>query len=438
MPEILNLFSTPEWLEALAALVTALAGVAGAAVGCMWPIVTLGFLMLYRRELGSLIEKSKKWSLFGNEIEMRDDVRQLEDGVQRVQEEVRQIEAEGQPVVDGRPTQVAGLSPQSNTETPHTQRPSQPSDKQVDADGPSTSIPLRAQADSASTKMEEDRISRFANESPVVAIVLLSAEIEASMRRLVEQVGVPGEQSNVMSYRQLISALSENYRMPASLSPTLQRFWNIRNHVVHGHNQEQETLRDTIVLGRELLQAIEALRHSPAMTESVLLSRLERALLDELVELGDLVLQREPLIASHEGAGLHSLRPDLILSRIMGTRSALVVEVKAGQPSPDRVQGSIAQVANYLRALERSNVGVLQGLALWVVPTRTMADAFMPTHVAFHGATSLPKTANPSVPIAVEVVSREDLYANARAVAKRVLAHLPLLAVGANSEDPIS
>ncbi len=402
-------------------------------MGCMWPLVAMGFLMLFRRELGSLIEKSKKWSLLGNEIEMRDDVRQLEDGVQRVQEEVRQIAAEGQPVVEGSPKQEASSALPTTTETAHTQAPAQPGEEQVDATRKSTPTPLRAQADSASTKVEEDRISRIASESPVAAIVLLSAEIEASMRRLVSQVGVPGEQSKVMSYRQLISALAENYRMPVSLPPTLQRFWNIRNHVVHGQNLEQETLRDAIVLGRELLQAIEALRHSPAMTESVLLSVLEGALLDEL---GDLILQREPLLALHEGAGLQPLRPDLVLSRIVGTRSTLVVEVKASQPSPERVHSSIAQVAKYLRALGRSNVGVLRGLALWVVPTRTMADAFMRTHVAFDSAISLSETANPSVPIAVEAVSEEELWSNPRAVARRVLEHLPLLAVEAKSEDP--
>lgn len=172
----------------------------------LWPLVLIGFLLLFQPEIRALIKRVKRAKLLGQELELDKELDQLE---------VR-------------------------TEAARQASPNVP------------------KAPSADVRFQEDEVKlellRTAATSPKAGLMLLSAQVEAQMRRLLASAG--HEPRRPLSLRQMADELIRVAELPRATMEAVSEFSNVRNRIVHGRDVAEDEVLRAIDIGLELLDIL--------------------------------------------------------------------------------------------------------------------------------------------------------------------------------------
>jgi hypothetical protein len=178
----------------------------------LWPITVIAALIIFRSQLGSLINRIRRAKAPGLEVEL-----------DRLSEEVTELEPLPAPALAEGPEDVSEI-------------------------------------DKAATETEEavKTILEAAATSPQAGLMLLSAELETAMRRVLAAVGHYPDRP--LSLRQMAQELRRVAGLPNDLMLALSDFSIVRNRIVHGEPDvsERDTLR-AVDIGLSLLRAIRVL-----------------------------------------------------------------------------------------------------------------------------------------------------------------------------------
>lgn len=230
-------------IHAIADLVRALAELA---------LPTYAFVLLWRhqRELPRLLRRLRKGKIFGQELELDQELDEL-------RANTLQATAEGklpQPQDSGTSSEREAMI-----------------EEQVD-----DVIENEPAPDDAVTRSLERRPSAITRKvlevaaaSPRAALGLLSAEIEGALRELLQSAGDPQPPISPPKAAELL----RDYRLiPSELVQAIRSFWRVRNLIVHGGEAEEAEILRAIDSGLQIFQSVRAV--SPS---SVALARFERA-----------------------------------------------------------------------------------------------------------------------------------------------------------------
>ncbi len=186
-----------------------------------WPVVAIFFLSFYRDSINKILSKITKLKIFGQEVELEEEIEELKQEVQEAKESV--------------PTQ-----------------------------------------DIAEFELNETLVRRKiieeSSRNPVSAIIMLASEIERTAREIMAGSGWL-QKEHKLNVRQNFKSLIDKKRVPESVYSSFDLFWQIRNKVVHGvgtRDISQKELMKIIDIGLTLLNTLNAIpreRHYVKATE---------------------------------------------------------------------------------------------------------------------------------------------------------------------------
>lgn len=187
-----------------------------------WPLLALAFLLLFKSEIQNLLNRLshlKKGKLLGQEIELDNELDKLEVAAEKAQEEA-----------------LVAIPP-------------------VRAKESSEPVPPTT----------ENRVIEESAKSPKAALLLISAELDQKLRRL---LAATGWHQNIPTtpFLTAIDRLVDQGSLPEHVRETFKLFREIRNKIVHGHQASDEDIFRAIDSGLVLLKAIDAI---PAETNVV-------------------------------------------------------------------------------------------------------------------------------------------------------------------------
>jgi hypothetical protein len=128
-------------------------------------------------------------------------------------------------------------------------------------------LPASPQATTPATPSPEDiqrevfdvtrQVLAEAGSSPKAALMLLASQIEAELRGLVEETG--GQLRPRSTFQDSVAYL-RTLEVPESLVKSMLQFRGVRNHIIHGHEADEDNVIRAIDSGLRILNAIKALR----------------------------------------------------------------------------------------------------------------------------------------------------------------------------------
>ena len=100
-----------------------------------------------------------------------------------------------------------------------------------------------------------EKMEKIIEIDPKIAIIVISMEIERSLREILEEYGVS---ERPLSVRKMAKILAEKQLIPREVEEALTYFWNLRNRVIHEVRFEipDEELYSIIDLGLRLLKLL--------------------------------------------------------------------------------------------------------------------------------------------------------------------------------------
>ncbi len=183
----------------------------------LWPSLTFVVVLIFRREIGDAIERLKKGKLFGQEVELHNNLETLHQSVSRASDEVASL----------------------------------PKPKE-----------LENEDDGQHRDKEDDEVIRSviheASHSPKAALMILAAEIEKEARLILASVGKIDGRSHI-PITQAIRVLDSHYGLPRFLSSSLNLFWDTRNKLIHGRDTEDGNVLSALDSGITILKSLQAL-----------------------------------------------------------------------------------------------------------------------------------------------------------------------------------
>jgi hypothetical protein len=195
--------------------VRAVADLLSAVAALLWPVVLLLLLFSFRREFVRFIRRLKKARLFGQEVELGDELRELQRSVVEAQEET-----EAAPPLPGPVPPAAGIQ-------------------------------LPAGFD------EEIEVLNVAAQSPTAGLMLLSSLVERRVDALIQRFA-PGGGSTAVRLRQADKELTSLGHLPSSLTRSVDSFLHVRSRVVHGGEASADEVLRAIDVGLRLLRTLRA------------------------------------------------------------------------------------------------------------------------------------------------------------------------------------
>ncbi len=405
LPDPAWVTSTAALVAALAGLVTGCAGVAGAIAGLAWPTVVLAALLLFRREFASMIGKVRKGSVPGLDFELVEDVRSLSASIAVATAELdtseHQSPAPTNPGADAVPVPGSAV-PVNGT--------------QDGGGGDSVAAPDSARVDATGGA---ENILAVSATSPRAGLMLLSAEVEATLRTVLISSGSNPENIRRKTTSSLTRELALMGRLPPSLARSVDQFWTVRNHVVHGAPWSDAEVLSAIDVGLGLLQLLQTMSTSPLMREIEVIGR---------VALGLDHARPGSRVARDVALGTGKLA-DIVVEFSDPTFKDLLVEVKvlAGTPEPSRLTYAVLQLLALLREWSRKSGRPARGALLCVVanPEASQLDT-----AALRAEIATRVNAVESVAIPLDVViefsTKPELASSAKEVATRLLQPTPL------------
>jgi hypothetical protein len=193
----------------VAEIIKALASIA-------WVAFAFVALFTFKEEIKSSFARLRKGKLFGQEIELRDELDQLQSSVQRTEIEARAAAVQSQSTATPPPASTEG--------------------------GPAEKVILEAAR------------------SPRAALLLLGAELEKTMARIFASSGWTGPQGKPFPLGPGVRKLQEQQSLPSHVGGSLQLFLDVRNKIIHGGAavEDAEIIR-AIDSGLVLLRALNAI-----------------------------------------------------------------------------------------------------------------------------------------------------------------------------------
>ena len=185
----------------------------------LWPLFAFCFLLLFRSQISDAIGRLKKGKLLGQEVELHDSLKTLQQSASQASDE------------------VAYLPKPKNSKT-ETDNENQGSDTENDTI-------IRS-------------IVHEAARSPKAALIMLTAEIEKEARQTLASIGKLEGRTHI-PIAQAIRDLDSHYGLPQHLSSSLNLFWNTRNKIIHGRETEEEDCLSAIDSGVTILRSLQAL-----------------------------------------------------------------------------------------------------------------------------------------------------------------------------------
>jgi hypothetical protein len=192
----------PDLLRAIAAL--------------LWPIFAFVALILFKSQVRDLVNRLRKGKVFGQEIELRDALEQLEKGAEQASAAVEAL-------------------PQGT--------------------------PASRQSDAAGDFALEKQILGEAARSPKAALLLLASELERELRQLLASMGLLSEQRRPVTFKQGLDVLEARGGFPVHVASSARLFYDVRNRLVHGFQSSDNDILAAIDSGLTILRALRAIPH---------------------------------------------------------------------------------------------------------------------------------------------------------------------------------
>ncbi len=196
-----------------------------------WPLVTLIIAFFFRADIKKLLSRVRRGSIFGAEVELEQALDLLEEGADKAeQQQMREMELEQ----------------------------------------PEGATPLEEDLDAArlETEMAKERdILRTASVSPRAALMLLSSEIETTLRRLAESAAIEDRMphdARFQTVREIAGDLAHADTITERTEENIDNLWRVRALVVHeGQGEDDDVLR-AIDSGLTILRTLNRLETADA------------------------------------------------------------------------------------------------------------------------------------------------------------------------------
>ncbi len=181
------------------------------ALACIsWPAFAFTALLLFKTEIGEAIGRIRKGKILGQEFELSDELKELH------------VLADATAAETGAaPAQIA--NPQSRED-------------EEEFDG----------------KIKE--ILRQTNDSPKLALIILSTELDRAVREAIAVLRGGRNLPMADALKQL-----EQHGFPQNMSGSIRLFRDVRNRIVHGHESAADEILQAIDSGITILKAVNAL-----------------------------------------------------------------------------------------------------------------------------------------------------------------------------------
>lgn len=164
----------------------------------LWPILVFVLVLIFKKEINKLIPRIKHWKMFGNEIEIE---------IDNLKNEVEK----------------------TSNQTPD-------------------------------TSYKTESFSFLVNQNPKMALISLAIEIEKEMKILVATTGV-FKGRRYISLQQSFDLLYERGVLSKDIKESIRIFWDLRNKLVHGKDEEDENIIRVLDIGIKLLNTIKTTPH---------------------------------------------------------------------------------------------------------------------------------------------------------------------------------
>ncbi len=177
----------------------------------LWPIFAFTLVIVFKKELGSILNRLKKGKILGNEIVLNEEIDKFEKSVKETVQEIPQNILNS--VVD---------------------------DEEID-------------------------ILSSSKSDPKIGILILAREIEKELRELVGSLGLL-EGKNHRNRHQSFLLLEKRGALPKHTMGSVKIFWNLRNEIVHGKHIENELNVIRILdIGMTLLNTLKSIPHETSV-----------------------------------------------------------------------------------------------------------------------------------------------------------------------------
>ncbi len=176
----------------------------------LWPIIVLALFIIFKIEIKTLLNRLRRGKIFGSEIELDDEIERLQDTAKQASNEVPETNAASQ----------VGIA----------------------------------------TDEFERQILDEAKKRPTLAIVVLAREMERQVRLILGSRGMLGERSYT-NMRQAFQLMDEKGLLPKHTLSSMEIFWDLRNKLVHGRDEEVAKIVGVIDIGTTLLRTLRSIPH---------------------------------------------------------------------------------------------------------------------------------------------------------------------------------
>lgn len=180
----------------------------------LWPLFAFTALFVFRSQIVDLASRLKKGKLLGQEIELNESLKRLDQSAISVEREVAALPA-----------------PTAETSTP---------EEQV---------------------QEANIVRNIASEatgSPKAALILLASELEKLAREILATTGhLQGRR--YIPVTQAITELDQKFGLPRHIPSSLKFFWEARNRLIHGGEGTDEDILRAVDSGLTILKALQAM-----------------------------------------------------------------------------------------------------------------------------------------------------------------------------------
>jgi hypothetical protein len=193
------------WAELLKAIATLL-----------WPIFAFSAAFFFRAELRSILRRIKKGKVLGQELELQESLERLE-----LTKNAALAAVEAQPTL-----QLLGGQPELES------------------------------ADQVARQ-----VLREAGENPKAGLLLLSAEIERTLREILLSNGW-AQPGRPLPMSRSLELLAKNGSVPASLLDATRDFYRVRNEIAHGIGASEGDVLRAVDAGTEIYRALKSVPHA--------------------------------------------------------------------------------------------------------------------------------------------------------------------------------
>ena len=181
----------------------------------LWPLITIIIIILFRNDLSAILKRLRKGKLFGQEMELDPYVEEFKKTVEEAQEEIPDSEV---------------------------------GEEQYDKEIKETDEDIREVLEAAKISTE-------------LGVIKLSSILEREIRVLAGSLGQTTSKHRVSSVN-LFRRLVEKGYLPQHTTKSLQIFWELRNQIIHGHEQKNErNILKVLDIGLVLLKTIKSIPH---------------------------------------------------------------------------------------------------------------------------------------------------------------------------------